>query len=89
MRTTNDKIQQAIDELEKISRDDSTRYAYYHREKQLRDYINDIVCNRKEEREITQIETLNNAAKKLKEKNADYELISNATGLTYQQIDAL
>ena len=89
MRTTDEKIQLAIDELEKISRDETNRYAYYHREKQLRDYINDIVCNRKEEREITQIETLNNAAKKLKEKNADYELISYTTGLTYEQIDAL
>ena len=79
--TTDEKLKQAIDELGKITSNETNRYAYLHQEKQLRDYINDVLSNREEGVKIT--------AKRFKEKNIDYSIISQCTDLTYEQIDAL
>ena len=85
MSTTNPIINDAVKHLHVISESPDTRYAYRTEQKRIRDYLSDMDSSRRE----GEVKGKAKFAKNLKNKKIDYSIISECSGLSLKEIEAL
>ena len=89
MSTTNPIINDAVEHLHVISEDPDTRYAYKTEQKRIRDYLSDMDSSRREGEAEGKAEIKAEIAKNMKNEKIDYAIISECSGLTLAEIEAL
>ena len=97
MSTTNPIINDAVEHLHVISESPDTRYAYRTEQKRIRDYLSDMDSSRREgEAEGRakgeaegRAKIKAEIAKNMKNKKIDYLIISECSGLSLEEIEAL
>ena len=85
LSTKNQTIKNAIDQLHDISQNQDTRWAYMLEQRKIKDYESDMYDNF----EMGLEKGIDKVAKKMKNDNVDYVLISKYSGLSIEEIEAL